>query len=75
MCNFHVDYLQGNHRYDMILGRDIFSELPIDLCFSNNIIRGNGVPYTGCLSPMKDVTNINFNALSVGLHDEKFWNE
>ena len=26
-CNFHVDGFQGNYRYNMILGQDIFSEL------------------------------------------------
>ena len=54
--------LQGNHRYDMILGREIMSKLRIYLCFSNNKIRGNGGTYKGYTAPMKVVSNINFNA-------------
>ena len=34
--NFHVDELQDKYKYDMILVRDILSELNIDLCFSEN---------------------------------------
>ena len=65
-----MDYLQGNHKYDMILGRDIFYKLQIDISFSDNIIRGNGGAYEGCTSPMKDVTNI---APSAQSHDKNFW--
>ena len=49
----------------MILGREIFSEIQIDLCFSNNTVRGDGGAYERCKAPMKHVTNINFNAFSV----------
>ena len=31
--NFHVDDLQENSRYDMIIGRDFLSEIQIDLYF------------------------------------------
>ena len=29
-CNFHMDNLQDLHRYDMILGRNVFYELNIE---------------------------------------------
>ena len=35
---FHVDNSQRNHKYDMILGRDIFSELRIGLFFSKILL-------------------------------------
>ena len=38
---FHEDDSQGNHKYNMIIGRYIFYELKIYLCFSNNTIREN----------------------------------
>ena len=56
-----MDDPQGNHRYDMIQGRDTFSEPKIDLVFSNNTIRGNGGAYKRCTDPMKGVSEINFN--------------
>ena len=37
--DFYVDDLQGNHKCNMILGRDIFYKLQIYKCFSDNIIR------------------------------------
>ena len=55
--NFHVYDSQGNIRYDMIIGRDIFPELQIYLCLSDNTIRGNGGTHEGCTAPMKAVTN------------------
>ena len=36
---FHVDDSQGDHNYNMILVRDILSELKIDLFLSDDIIR------------------------------------
>ena len=35
MCGF-----KGNHKCGVILGHDIFSELQIDICFSDNTIWG-----------------------------------
>ena len=58
----HVDKSQGNHKYYMILGGEILSELKIALCFSNNTIRLNGGTYKGYM------TNINFSTLSERLH-------
>ena len=50
--SFHVDDLQKNSRYDMIIGRDLFLELKLDLCFSDYTIKGNGGAYNGCTAPM-----------------------
>ena len=73
--NFHVDYSQGNHKYNMILRYYILSELQIDICLSDNTIRGNICVYAGCTAPIKYVTNINFNASSAWTQDESFWKE
>ena len=62
MCNFHMDDLQGYHRYDMILGRYIFYKLNVNLCSSYNTIRWNGGTYEGCNAPMKHVSEVNFNS-------------
>ena len=67
-CNSLVDHLQGSHRYNMILGRDIFSKLKIYLCFSENTIRGGGGAYEVGTSPMKEIFNINAHILS-------YWNK
>ena len=48
-----MDDSQENNKCDMILGGEIFSELKIDLCFSNNTIRGNRGTYKGCTSTNK----------------------
>ena len=58
MGNFHVNDSQDTHRYYMILGHDIFSQLNIDLCFSNNTIRGGEVTYKGCNATMKKIENL-----------------
>ena len=73
--NFHVDGSQGNHNYDMILGREILSKPKIYLCFSDNIIRVNVGASAGCTDLIKDVTNINFNASSAWLCEKSFRNE
>ena len=43
--NFHLNDSHGNHKYDVILGRDILSELQVCLCFSDKKIRVNGGAY------------------------------
>ena len=62
--NFHVGGWQITHRYDMILGRNIFYGLNINLCLPYNIIRVNIVSCIGCTSPMKNVSRINFESSS-----------
>ena len=69
--NFHADFLQGHHRYSMILGCDIFSKLNIDF-FSNNIIRKNGGMYKRCTSPMKYDSKFNLNLSSDWIQDKIF---
>lgn len=51
--NLHVYDSQENHRYDMILGPNILSEIKIDLFFSDNIIRGNEGAYKVCTTLME----------------------
>ena len=70
-----MDDLQGDHKCNMILGRDIFYKLQIYKCFSDNTIRGNGGTYGVCMAPMKDIPNNNFNASSVWIHEKRFWNK
>ena len=45
----------------MVIGRDIFSELKIDLCFSNNIIMVDVGAYKGYTASMKEISKINCN--------------
>ena len=73
--NFHVYDSQGNHKYDMILGSHILSELKIDSCLFNNTIRVNSGAYEGCTSPIKYISKINFNSSFDWLKDKNFWNE
>ena len=59
--DLHVDDLQVNHNHNMILGNNIWYELNIYLCISNNEIRVNGGTYRGFTTTTKDVLEINFN--------------
>ena len=63
LWNFHVDELQVNYMYYMVLERVILHELNIDLCFSDNNIRANGGRYKVCTFPMKDISKINLKSL------------
>ena len=75
MWNFHLDELQGNHRYNIILGHNILFKLKNGLRFSDNTTRLNIGAYEGCMAPMKDVSDISFNTSSEWHKDEIFWNE
>ena len=55
---FHVDDLQKNSRYDMIIGRDLLLKLKLDLCLSDYNIKGNGGAYGGCTATMKDPSDL-----------------
>ena len=70
-----MDDSQGSHKYDIIVGRDIFFELQIYICFYDNTIKVNRDAYEICIVQMKEVTRFNFNASSAWLHGETFWNE
>ena len=49
-----MDDLQKISRYDMIIGRYLLLELKLDLCISDDTIKGNEGAYEGCTAPMKD---------------------
>ena len=53
-----------NRRYDMILGRDLFTALGLDIKFSGNIIIGGEGTYEGCLEPMVGLSNDDFKPLT-----------
>ena len=59
--------LQGNNKYNMILGRDILYKLKIGLFFSINTIRGNIVTSKGCMTPMKDTLKLTSTCHPIGL--------
>ena len=67
--DFHVDDLRFNHRYDMILGRDMLSELKLDLCLSDNTIRINVGTYKVCTFPMKYFSKINLAIQRIAITD------
>ena len=48
----------------MILGRDLLTELGLDLKFSGNVIHGGEGPYKGCSAPTVDVNNDDFTNLT-----------
>ena len=56
MWKCHVDK-STNGGYDMILVKDPFTALGLDLKFSENFIHGKEGPYEGCSAPMVDVDN------------------
>ena len=58
---------------EMILGRELFSKLNIDLCSSDNNTRGNVGTYEGCNSPMKDGSKMIFNLSSNWFQYLRFW--
>ena len=60
---WHVDE-STNGRYDMILGRDLFTALGLDLKFSDNVILGGRGPYEGSSVPMVDVSNYYFVSIT-----------
>ena len=48
-----MDDSQKKSRHDMIIGRDLLSEIQLDLCFSDHTIRENGGEYEVCTISMK----------------------
>ena len=53
-----------NGKYDMILGRDLLTELGLDFKFTENFIIGGEGPYEGCLEPMTDLSNYDFTSIT-----------
>ena len=45
-CNFHADD-SAKGRYDMILGRDLLTELGLNLKFSEHVIEADDGPFKG----------------------------
>ena len=56
--NCHADLTDGNSRYDMIIGRDLLSELKFILDFGNNKINCKEGPYKGCSTRMKNFDDV-----------------
>ena len=53
---FHVDDSETpNPRYDLIIGRDLLTELGIVLNFANQTISCHGGAYEGCHTSMVDI--------------------
>ena len=48
----------------MILVRDLFTALGLDINFYVNVIIGGDGPYKGCSAPMVDVRNYDFKSLT-----------
>ena len=53
-------------RYDMILGRDLLTELGLNLKFSNHITKANDAPFMGAMAPMVDLGAYIFKDLNTG---------
>ena len=52
--NCHVDD-STKGIYDMILGRDLLTELGLNVKLSNHVIEGDGRPFKGSTAPMVDL--------------------
>ena len=55
---FHMDDLQKNSRYDIIIGQDLLLKIKLGLCFSIYTIKRDGGAYEECTTPMKDPSNL-----------------
>lgn len=54
----HVDDSDEHSRYDMIIGRDLLSELKFCVDFGNNEINCDEGPFKGCSTKMKDIDDV-----------------
>ena len=63
---------QDNHSYNMILGRDILSELRIDLRLPKNTIRVNLGMHKRCTTPMKYISKLILTWHTIGLKTKEF---
>ena len=70
-----MDDSQVNGRYDMILGRDVLSELQIYLCLSDYTIRVNGGACEGCTTTLNFFNKGYVIITTDHLNDERFWDE
>ena len=46
--------------YEIILGRDLLTNLGLCLKISEQVIAGSGIPYEGCMSPMVDLNTYDY---------------
>ena len=53
-CNFHVDE-SSQVKCDMNLGIDLIKALVLNIKFTENIIKADGVPLKGSTEPMVDL--------------------
>ena len=65
MWKFLVDD-SAKYRYDLILGRDILTELVLNLKFSDHIIEADNSPFIGAAAPMVYLGTYAFKYLNIG---------
>ena len=53
--NLSFWWLSAKGRYDMIIGKYLFTELGVSLKFSDHIIESNDGPFKGSTTPMVDL--------------------
>ena len=63
--SFHVDE-SAKGRYDMILGRDILTDLGLSLKFSDHVIKAYDGTFKGSTSPMVEPGTYSFEDLNTG---------
>ena len=73
--NFHVDDLQENARYDMVIGQDLSLGIQIDLCLLHYNIMVNGGVYEGCNAYMRDMNNVYVRITASQFDDANFRDE
>ena len=52
--------------YDMILGRDLFSELKLNFKLSDHVIKVDDAPFKGSTTPMVDLGTYELKTLNTG---------
>ena len=62
---FHVDE-SAKVIYDMILGRDLLTELGLNLKFYDYVIEEYYVPFKGLTVPVDDMVTYEFKILDIG---------
>ena len=65
MCNCHVDD-SAKSRYDIILGRDLLTELGLNIKISYHVIESDDVPFKEYTPPMVDIGTYEFKDIEAG---------
>ena len=60
----HVDN-STEFRYDMILGKELLTDLVLDLNISKHAITGGGRPHGICMAPVVDMSKFNYDSLNL----------